>query len=272
MDVGGVRWWCIAASLCLTRSVLANEDAPKMPESSNQPVANEPPALTQPSSTEPPEQAIDDSTWEWTMPDDSAARHSPFFNAITGGIAVGNRFDSSFYLGAELGGFLGRFRGSLRALFPFGVSQPYGEEMTNPEFQSIRSDKPALIWGAGVGWALYSGYGFVASVTANFMRSDEGDFGNWLALALPLEWITRTGLRVGTELGLLDAFGGEVLARCGNELTFPGIPPANDTECDVGEVRAFDREPGLGIWLHFVVGVPFEHPEPTLGPPMARAQ
>lgn len=196
----------------------------------------------------------------WVLPPDAARRYSPFLNGTLGGMSVGERFDSSSYLGSELGAFFGPWRVALRALFPFGVSQPTGDPMTNPEFQSIASAKPALVWGASAGIALYTSAGFVTSITANFMRSDVSDFGNMIGVSLPLEWVSHRGIRLGFEPGFLRAFGGEVLGECKADDAFgsSGAP----SECDEGEIRAFDREAGSGLWLHFVVGIPFDTPDP----------
>lgn len=200
---------------------------------------------------------------EWHMPEDAAARHTPFINAATGGMSVGERFDSGIFLGAELGAFLNaRFRVSLRVLFPFGVSKVANQHLPNPEFNAIASEKPALLYGAGAGVALYSGRGFVLSAAGTIMRSDIADYGNMLGLALPFEWITRGAGRVGFEFGVLQAFGGRVLGECGPRFSF-GNPQAN-LQCDLGEVRAFERERAPGVWLNFILGIPYETPEPTL--------
>lgn len=187
----------------------------------------------------------------WELPPDAARRYSPFFNGTFGGMSLGQRFESDAYLGSELGTFFGPWRASLRALFPFGVHQETGLSQSNPEFRSIASTKPALIMGASAGTALYTSRGFVASAGVSFMRSDVPDFGNMLGLSLSLEWITRHGVRVGFEPGFLAAFGGEVLAECNTEA------------CEQGEIRAFDRDSDTGVWLHFLLGIPFDAPEPV---------
>ena len=187
----------------------------------------------------------------WELPPAAARRYSPFFNGTFGGMSVGQRFESNAYLGSELGAFFGPWRASLRALFPFGVHQETGFSQSNPEFRSIASTKPALIFGATAGAALYTSRGFVASVSVGFMRSDVSDFGNMLGLSLLLEWITRHGVRIGFEPGILAAFGGEVLAEC------------QTGACEQGEIRAFDRDFDTGVWLHFLVGIPFDAPAPV---------
>jgi len=117
-----------------------------------------------------------------------------------------------------------------------------------------------LVYGASVGVALYTSAGFVTSVSANFMRSDVADFGNMLGVSLPLEWVSHRGVRLGFETGFLRAFGGEVLGECRPNDGFD--PSGASRECDQGEVRAFDRAAGSGVWLHFLVGIPFDSPDP----------
>ena len=67
-------------------------------------------------------------------------------------------------------------------------------------------------------------------------------------------------MRVGVEPGFLHAFGGELLGECAQSVPDPGDP--GDIGCDVGEIRAFDREAGNGFWVHFLLGIPFSTPEP----------
>lgn len=249
MGVGGVRWCVVslAASVSIApASTRAEQVAPQSPppQSPAAPGAN------------------GDATAivGWTLPPDAARRYSPFFNGMLGGMSVGQRFDSDAYFGGELGAFFGPWRVGLRALFPFGVHQETGVTMSNPEFRSIASTKPALIGGVTLGMAVYSSTGFVSSIGLHFMRSDVSDFGNMLGVSLPLEWITRRGVRIGIEPGLMGAFGGEVLAECQPDDPFNPSPSAR--ECDDGEIRAFDREADTGVWLHFIVGIPFDSPEP----------
>ncbi|HEU5075462.1 MAG TPA: hypothetical protein VFU02_14825, partial [Polyangiaceae bacterium] len=73
-------------------------------------------------------------------------------------------------------------------------------------------------------------------------------------------WVSRRGIRIGFEPGLLGAFGGQVLGECRPDDPFEPTRPPRD--CDEGEIRAFDRESDTGLWLHFLVGIPFDAPEP----------
>lgn len=197
------------------------------------------------------------------MPEGAAALHTPFINFMAGSMSAGGRFDSGLYVGTELGGFWrGRLRASLRAALPFGVSQPYGEQLANREFWALRSSKPALLWGPSVGVVIYSGRGFTLSVTGNFTRTDVGAYGNLLGVALPFEWVTRRGLRVGFEPGVMRGIGGEVQGRCeGSDFGFNSSP--SNPDCDQGEIRAFNRESGGGVWAHFFLGIPYDSPEPV---------
>lgn len=245
LGAGALRW--CAASLAASLASAPTTAAAEPPT---------PPGLVPPDATGPSAQSAQPVTW--TLPPDAARRYSPFFNGMLGGLSVGRRFDSNAYFGAELGAFFGPWRASLRAWFPFGVQQETGLTMSNQEFRSIAATKPALIGGATLGVALYSGPGFVASFGVAFMRTDVPDFGNLLGVSLPLEWVTRGGVRIGTEPGFLGAFGGEVVAECNR---FDPMPSTR--ECDDGELRAFDRESGTGVWLHFLIGIPFDSPPPV---------
>lgn len=249
MGVGGLRWCAVSLAASLPFAPAAARAEPA--QSTATPPSPRPSPGSE--SSEAPATPVG-----WALPPDAARRYSPFLNGTLGGMSVGQRFGSDAYLGSELGAFFGPWRASLRALFPFGVDQETGVPMSNPEFRSIASTQPALIWGAALGITLYSSRGFVASVGANFMRSDVSDFGNMFGVSLPLEWVTRRGVRVGFEPGFLGAFGGEVLAECQPD------DPFNPTNgCDQGEIRAFDRESDTGLWLHFLVGIPFDSPEPV---------
>lgn len=291
MGLGGVRWCGVA--LAMVHAGLAQAQALPQPADSSSrggaPLPDAPPppgppppppspAALSPAlpSEEPSKEAgqnpaaipQDQETMHWVMPNDAAARHSPFINAVAGGTTIANHFDSSAYLGAEVGAFFdSRIRVSARALFPFGVTQGAPDVLSNPEFLPTLSEKPALIYGAGAGVALFSGQSFVLSLQANYQRTDVGDFGHMLALAVPFEWVTKTGLRVGFEGGVLRAFGGQVYGKCASPpMPFDFGNDQNNLSCDLGEVRIFDRDAGNGVWLHFTLGYPYDRPEPQLVP------
>src|SRR5688500_3878619 len=104
MGVGGLRW-------CFVCAAGLSAMAPESAKADTAPVAPVPPAANTSSEPSPP--------LRWRMPADAALRYSPFLNGTLGGIAIGERFSSSAYLGAELGAFFGRWRLSARTLFPF---------------------------------------------------------------------------------------------------------------------------------------------------------
>src|SRR6187551_3820757 len=124
MGVGGLQWCfvCAAGFVALAPSSAKADSAPVAPvppPSPNLgPASAEVPAANASSEPAPP--------LDWKMPSDAALHYSPFLNGTLGGIAIGERFSSSAYLGAELGAFIGRWRISARTLFPFGVHQPTG--------------------------------------------------------------------------------------------------------------------------------------------------
>ncbi len=83
-------------------------------------------------------------------------------------------------------------------------------------------------------------------------RTDANDYGTMLGFNLPFDWVTKSGLRLGLEGGLGQAFGGRRVANCST----PGA-----VDCNQGP-RYEDRDSGLAVWLQFQLGFGFNHPGP----------
>jgi hypothetical protein len=96
---------------------------------------------------------------------------------------------------------------------------------------------------------------FVLAPGVLFLRTDVADYGSFLALHAPFDWVTNDGARVGFAVGIGRSFGGSVRAECFDT----GFNPP---ECDPGEKREFNREAGAGFYAHFQLGWGFNHPEP----------
>jgi hypothetical protein len=122
-------------------------------------------------------------------------------------------------------------------------------------FQPIDSEAPVVVYGGSVGVALIDLPGFVMSPGIYVLRSDVADYGTMLGFALPFEWVTRRGMRVGFDFGIVRSFGGEVQQQC-TSFSPTGAPAT----CDPGEVRAFDREGGNGFFANFLIGWAFSQP------------
>jgi len=192
---------------------------------------------------------------------------------LLGGLNFNNRFESFFNIGLQLGGFVvGRVRILGRVvIFPADPDDQYRDDNDifvsgggQNEFFPVDSEPPAVLYGGSAGLVLASTANFVLAPGAVFMRSDVNDYGNFLGVSLPFDWVTDRGLRVGFEVSVGRTFGGEYLARC--QGGFTGGPPAPSTICDPGEERLFDRDAAAGFYSHFQIGWGFNRPEPTRAP------
>jgi hypothetical protein len=89
---------------------------------------------------------------------------------------------------------------------------------------------------------------FVFSPGIALLRADVEDYGTFLGLSLPFEWVTNEGIRLGFEVDIGRAFGGEVHSRC-------GTPP-----CNAGPESSIDRPSRQAFYAHFQFGWGFNHP------------
>jgi hypothetical protein len=199
-------------------------------------------------------------------PGDAAAQSSPFFEALVGGMNFGNRFGSFFAVGAQTGVFaFRRVRVAARALiFPSEPEDKYGSDTEftfdepAPGFVAQESAAPSALFGGSVGYALISGTNFVLSPGVLFAVTDESQYGSFLAVNFPFDWVTDSGLRIGFDLAVGRSMGGAVRAQCLNTNGAPTLP------CDLGEVRDFDRAASAGFYSHFHLGWGFNRPRPIL--------
>lgn len=209
-------------------------------------------------------------------PEDAAAQSSPFIDMMIAGLNFQKRLESYFNIGVEVGMFIaGRLRLSARVvLFPSDNDDQYGADTgrasgcsvfsggsSSNQFVPLCSHSPAVLYGGSAGVALLSSENFVLAPGLLFLRSDVSDYGNYVGIVLPFEWVTDRGLRIGFELSVGRAFGGEYLARCQSPSFTPTGTPASGS-CDPGEERLFDRDAGAGFYGQFQLGWGFNHPAP----------
>jgi hypothetical protein len=112
--------------------------------------------------------------------------------------------------------------------------------------------RASLFYGATLGIVVVSTPTFVMAPGVAFSRTDVSDYGSSLAVALPFEWVTGNGLRLGLEFDAGRAFGGIYHTQCysssGGGSCGPPLTP--------------DRPSGTSILLQFQLGFGFNHPEP----------
>jgi hypothetical protein len=192
-------------------------------------------------------------------------RSSPFVEMLVGGQNFSKRFESYFNVGLQLGLFVGgRIRIAGRVLmFPadpdddFRSDTDYGQTLA-PGFFPESSEPPSFLFGGSVGFALASTANFVLAPGVVLLSTDQADeYGSFLGVGLPFDWVTDSGMRVGFELMIGRGFGGRVFGRCQ-----PGLSGSPEQLCPANEQRLFDREAGAGFYSHFHLGWGFDRPKP----------
>jgi len=182
---------------------------------------------------------------------DAAASSTPFFDAILVAADWKNRISESVSVGAQAGVFVARrVRLTAKIAFPTDQAEDFGSGTKNP----------SIIYAFSAGYAAVSLPTFVMSPGLMLARTDVGDYGTMLGLSVPLDWVMKSGLRLGLEGGLGRAFGGQRVISCNT----PGA-----AECGQ-QPQYTDREGGSALWLQFQIGFGFNHPgpiPPAAGPP-----
>jgi hypothetical protein len=190
------------------------------------------------------------------LPDDAAVSSTPFFDAIVVAADWQHRFSESVNVGAQAGVYVaGRARLTAKIAFP---TEGTADEQV--DFGS-GAKAPSFFYAFSAGFAALRTPTFVMSPGLMLARTDVGDYGTMVGFGLALDWVTRSGLRLGLEGGLGRAFGGRTAVSCTN---------AGAADCNQ-QSRYKDREPGVAGWLQFQLGFGFNHPAPlpptSGGPP-----
>jgi hypothetical protein len=190
------------------------------------------------------------------LPEDLAARTTPFIDAMVAAGGLEDRFSHAFDIGVQAGTFVAaRLRIAAR-LIAFTSSPEDSIEspaFSLDEFAPTKSDSPSVMYGGAVGLAALSRPKLVISPSIVFLRSDVKDYGSFIGIGVPFEWVMVKGPRIGFEIDLGRAFGGSVIERCQNL----GVPQS----CVPGEERRVDRDAGTAILLHFQIGWGLLRPE-----------
>jgi hypothetical protein len=188
---------------------------------------------------------------------------------LIGGQSFSQRFSSFFNVGLQLGLFIGgRVRLAGRVLmFPadpdddYSSGSSFNDDLLGAGYFPQESEPAAFLFGGSAGVVLASTANFVLAPGVVVLSNDQADdYGSFVGVGIPFDWVTDSGLRVGFEVTIGRAFGGSVLGICQN--SFGGSPPPPGA-CDVGQVNAFDREAGAGFYSHFHLGWGFNRPKPS---------
>jgi hypothetical protein len=192
------------------------------------------------------------------LPEDAAVRGSPFIDVFASAYDLQDRFSDFMSVGAEFGGYIvKRVRLAGRVILPIeslhdesGASPPFGE-------QTKASGSPAFLYSASLGVVATSSRTFVLSPGISLLRSTVSDYGTFLGVSLPFEWVTTNGLRLGTEVNIGRVFGGVQRLEC------IGLTPGQGG-CVAGDVRTIDRPAGTAFIFDFLIGWGFGHPDPVM--------
>ena len=192
-------------------------------------------------------------------PDDAAVRTTPFFDVLASVVNWEKRLDHFLIIGLQGGAFVGRARlAGFVGLFSSDTSDDYRQDSNfdfDDGFTPVDSDPAAVLFGGSLGYALASSRNFVLAPGLKLVATDESDYGAFVGVAAPFEWVPDSGIRIGFEIAVGRAFGGEYEGRC--DASFGPAP-----SCSAGEVRAFNREAAAGFYSHFQIGWGFDRPKP----------
>jgi hypothetical protein len=196
------------------------------------------------------------------FPDDAAVTTSPFLDAIVVGESWQNRVSQPLNVGAEAGAYLGgRLRLVARAAVPASdqTDQPgIDSSFDSAGYQRRASDTPVLFYGASAGVVVYNTQDFALAPGIAFARTDVSDFGTMVAASVPFDWVMASGLRIGLELELGQAFGGSYRYQCQD---------STGSSCGGPPQITRDRPSGTAFLMQFQIGFGFNHPDPL--PPSA---
>jgi len=183
------------------------------------------------------------------LPDDAAVSSTPFFDAIVAAADWQHRFSQSANLGAQAGVYVaGRLRLTAKIAFP---TESLGDQQA--DFGS-GAKNPSLFYAFSAGFAALRTPTFVMSPGLMVARTDVSDYGTMLAFSLPLDWVTKSGLRLGLEGAFGRALGGRSAVNCST----PGSADCNQRP------KYETRPSGTALWLQFHIGFGFNHPAPVL--------
>lgn len=190
-------------------------------------------------------------------PDDASTQTSPFVDLLASGIMWEDRFDDFFTLGVQAGMYAAT-RIRIAARLQLFLSSPgdnladYYADGVPDGFAAVPSDSPNLVFTGSLGAAPVVRSNFVFAPGIAVARSDVSDYGTFVGMSLPFEWVTDDGARFGFEIDIGRALGGRHTVRC----DYAGAG------CTPGEERELDRPAAAAFYGAFQFGWGFNHPAP----------
>jgi hypothetical protein len=172
-----------------------------------------------------------------------AVERGPFIGAV--GDIVLNDYYSLVGVGVTAGGYLAkrlRLTGYISAPFGFEAEHDYG-------LYDVDVDEPKVMFGGTFGIALVRRRVFTLNVAADVSTTNSRDLGWNVGVALPLEWVTRGGLRFGATPGLFQNIGSSGALDC-SEVYVDGEYVNHCTDGSTAEpAMGFHLQVGIGMTL-----------------------
>ena len=129
-------------------------------------------------------------------------------------------------------------------------SHPKETVVTGQRARQGDAREASLLFGGSAGTVVLSRANLAISPGVTFMRSDVDEYGSYVGVSAPVEWVFGVGLRLGLEASVGVAFGGTNEEVC--------EPPG----CTDETRRTLGRDTSSGAYLHFQIGWGIGHPDP----------
>ncbi len=172
-----------------------------------------------------------------------AVERGPFIAAV--GDIVLNDYYSLVGVGVSAGGYLAkrlRLTGYISAPFGFEAEHDYG-------LYEVAVDEPKVMFGGTFGIALVRRRVFTLNLAADVSTTNSSDLGWNVGVAMPLEWVTRSGLRFGATPGLFQNIGSSGALDC-SEVYVDGEYVNHCTDGGTAEpAMGFHLQVGIGMTL-----------------------
>lgn len=166
-------------------------------------------------------------------------RATPWVDFALTSYYLEDRVDNVLNLGVQAGAYLfEHLRVSARLVAPLEATGD-SYHRYDSGFDRVKSRDISLLYGLSVGLVMSNGRAFAFGPSVALLRTDVEAYGSAWFVTLPFEWTTARNLRMGFELGLGHAFGGEQRQAC------------SSSNCGISLV---DRPGGTSLLGQFNVG------------------
>jgi hypothetical protein len=151
------------------------------------------------------------------LSEDFAIQSSPWVDVTLTSLWLEERTSGFWNVGVQPGGYLfERLRWSVRLVVPLGHAEDeaYNASTGVSTATALNSREVSVFYGASLGVVVAATRSFAFAPSLFILRTDVGDYGTSVGLALPFDWVTSRSMRVGFEFDAGSSFGGQVHFSC----------------------------------------------------------